>query len=346
MRPSPGATITGGSTPCSHGWIHPPLGAAAATIIVGLALGLVLWLAPAWLDPPRPLRIAINPWPGYEFATVADRLGFFQAEGVEVRLVELSSLSDCRRAFERGQVDAIFATPLELLHARRSTGRTASIVLVTDTSDGADVVLARSPARTVSDLCALRIGLEPASVNIVLLHRALERAGLRWSDIRPVDLAAPDMPGALARAEVDAVVTYPPASLEIIRAGLASPVFSSREIPGEIIDVLAFDDALIRGRPRDIDAVVRAFHRAQDYAAASPDAAHEIMAARERLDPVAFRAALTDGVRIATRADQHRYLAPGGLLQRVLDSTEAVLEHTAGLAWSERAGPTAWGGTP
>ncbi len=49
-------------------------------------------------EPAPPIRIGTNPWPGYEFLHLADELGYFEEEGVEVRLVELTSNGDVRRA--------------------------------------------------------------------------------------------------------------------------------------------------------------------------------------------------------------------------------------------------------
>ena len=60
--------------------------------------------------PQPPVRIGINFWPGYEFLYLAEKQGFFKQEGVPVELIQFSSMGDARRAFERGQVDAMAVT--------------------------------------------------------------------------------------------------------------------------------------------------------------------------------------------------------------------------------------------
>ena len=66
-------------------------------------------------EKPTTLRVGINPWPGYEFLYLAQEKGFYRDAGLDVRLVEFSSLADTRRAYERGQINAIGTTVIEVL---------------------------------------------------------------------------------------------------------------------------------------------------------------------------------------------------------------------------------------
>ena len=76
---------------------------------IAAALGLfsVLALSACSEAPSDPLRVGINPWPGYGPLFLAADKGFFAEEGIDVELVELTSLADVRRAFERGQIDGM-----------------------------------------------------------------------------------------------------------------------------------------------------------------------------------------------------------------------------------------------
>ncbi|MFN8644057.1 MAG: hypothetical protein U0802_21280, partial [Candidatus Binatia bacterium] len=58
------------------------------------ALATALIAAGCVGDPPEPLRVGINAWPGYEYLYLADVQGFYAREGVEVQLLEFGSLSD------------------------------------------------------------------------------------------------------------------------------------------------------------------------------------------------------------------------------------------------------------
>jgi NitT/TauT family transport system substrate-binding protein len=276
--------------------------------------------------PPPPLRIAANPWPGYEFLFLAEQKGFFLAESVDVRLVETMALADTRRAFERRQVDIFGGTLVELLLSRQLSDRKAQVFYLCDYSNGSDVILARPPLAAVPDLKGKRIGVEPASVNLTLLAAALHRHALTLRDVIIIPLAQDAMPAAAAGMAVDALVSYPPVSLHLQRAGFTA-IFDSTQVPGEIVDVLAADADVLRTRPRDCAAVVRAFVRAQRFAAEHPDEAHSIMAGRERISVPEFRSALA-GIRIVPFHEQAAALAATGSVTRALRRTAEALAET------------------
>ena len=295
-----------------------------------VALPVLILLAGLWIDSGSdtgegPLRVAINPWPGYEFAALARELGFFEEEGVQVHLVELSSLSDARRAFDRGQVHGMFATIVEVLLSNRESDRYGKITLVTDYSNGADVILASPDIRTLSELRGRRIAIEPGSLNELMLLRALAAAGLSRQDVHEVGMSAMEMPRAFLEGRIDAAICYPPYSLEIAR-GVATEVFSSRDIPGVVLDVLAFDAQTVAERPDDIAAFNRAFFRAQDYAVSHPAQAQAIMAARQGISADEFQTAMTTRVTVLTREEQAEYLVPGHRLDQVLQVVNADLD--------------------
>ncbi len=109
---------------------------------------------------PKPeIRIGLNGWPGYDLLHLASRLGYFEAEGVEVRIVDFTSLADSRRAYERGQVDAIGTTPLETIIAHGNSPEPLQIIQIIDFSDGADVILARSGITSVADRRGRTVGV-------------------------------------------------------------------------------------------------------------------------------------------------------------------------------------------
>ena len=318
----------GGGTRKIAGWF-------ARILAVLTAAGI--WKAIQLRSPaPAPLRVALNPWPGYEFATLALVKGFFHQEGVEVKLLELSSLGDCRRSFERGQADGFFGTLIEVLQSDAQVQRRAEVVCVVDYSDGADCILARDPIRSVTQLRGKRVAVENSTLNVLVLARALELSGLTWSDVTVVHMAAVQMPAAFAAGKVDAVVTYPPMSIDITGQGNVTQVFSSAQIPREIVDVLAFDPQVLKERKADVDAFVRAFFKAQDYAAVHKSESYAIMAARERITPEEFEAALSSGIRLIGRDRQHEFMGPGGSLEATFKATRRILE-AAGQLRPEKA---------
>jgi ABC-type nitrate/sulfonate/bicarbonate transport system substrate-binding protein len=84
------------------------------------------------------LRVGINPAPGYELIFLAEEKGFFRDEGLAVRLVEFTCLADCRRAFERGQVDVIGSSAVTVPVGREGGRYSPKIADVSDAVCGSD----------------------------------------------------------------------------------------------------------------------------------------------------------------------------------------------------------------
>ena len=72
------------------------------------------------------------------------------------------------------------------------------------------LVLKDAPIRTLADLKGRKVALQKGSSAHYLLVRAVEKAGLQWSDIQPVYLAPADARAAFERKSVDAWAIWDP----------------------------------------------------------------------------------------------------------------------------------------
>lgn len=72
------------------------------------------------------------------------------------------------------------------------------------------LVLQDSPIKTLADLKGKKIALQKGSSAHYLLVRAVEKAGLLWSDIQPIYLTPADARAAFERKSVDAWVIWDP----------------------------------------------------------------------------------------------------------------------------------------
>ncbi|MCC6651001.1 MAG: ABC transporter substrate-binding protein [Candidatus Eisenbacteria bacterium] len=274
--------------------------------------------------PAPPLRIAVTPWPGYEYVVLARDLGFFAAEGVDVQVVELESPGDARSAFENGLVDVNAATLVELLVTRAQTGRRPQAFYVLDYSDGGDMLVADSSIATIADLRGQRVAVEAASVDLLALALALESAGMTLADVELAVMPQSEKPGEMRNHSVRAAQCFPPASSEIEALPGTHRLFDSSRAPGMIVDVLVADSAAIAREPRRFMAVVRAVDRAQKWAGEHETEAIAAMAKREQITPEQFRTALA-GVELVPLARQRAHLAPGGSAERAISSANRAL---------------------
>jgi len=291
----------------------------------GLLFSLLLLLSACSPPPPEPLRVAINPWPGFEYLYLAEQLKLFEAEGVQVKILQFGSAHDSSRAYELGQVDGYCTTPGGALLSREQSARQPQIVHVTDYSSGGDLIVAKAPIRSVTQLVGKRVGVEPGSLNSYILARALRSAGLSVEQLTLVNLGQNAMLEALQNGVIDAAVSYPPFSVPMLKQPHYQEIFTTRSIPGEVLDVIAFDAAVLATRKSEVQAMLRALEAAHAYASAHPDEANRLMAARENLPPEEFANILRNDLHVLRMADQPFYLGANGLLMQALHSTQEVL---------------------
>jgi NitT/TauT family transport system substrate-binding protein len=290
-----------------------------------LAAAAILGLASCSSYEP-PLRIALIRWPPFEFLHLAQEKGYFAEEGVEVRLIEFVAVNDTQRAFEHDKIDGGTFSLFQVLQNRDQLTRKMQIPLVIDFSDGADMLMARPDIADVRALRGRRVGATLSPLDIFFLTRALEMHGMTLHDVSLVYVRQGDMAEALRKGTVDAIAAYPPNTTEIENAGIAHQIFSSSRIPGEIVDVLALDEEVVRQRPDDVAGMIRAFYRAVQFAQEHPEEAWQIMAARERVTPEEFRSSLQTGITLVPLADQQKFLGKGSNLPGVAVRVSQVLK--------------------
>ena len=281
----------------------------------GLALALGACLAP-W--PQRQVRLAIVDWPAYEYFYLASRKGLDLQQGYRLQVDQFGSLQDQRRAFSRGDVEAIATTlPEAIAICREAPARCPSIVLVLDDSNGADQVVAGSRWRSVAELKGQRVGLEPSVLGEFMLLRAVQGQGLKLADFKLRYDGPKALVSQLQRGVVDAIVTYSPHSDGLVADPRFRVLFSSSQIPGEVVDVLAVSPELLRRDSKQVAALVRTWWAARQLAAKEPQQATALMAQRQGVTPEQFLSSQRL-IRYPDRNQQAGLLAADGPVQRTL----------------------------
>lgn len=252
-----------------------------------------------------PIKIGINPWPGYEFLYLAQEKGFYDEVGVDVKIIEYRSLSDVRRGYERGNLDAMASTLIEVLQVKNNSTRDPNVFLIADYSDGGDVILARN-FNSVQELKGKRIAASTTSLPIFMLARALNLAGLSLTDVEVVPMEQSDIALAYAENRIDAAVTYPPLSIELSKQQDTHTIFSSADIPGEVVDVVSAEFSVLKQRKSDFEKILLAWDKALEFAKKHPDEAYEIMGNRESITAKEFKQAIDD-MKILSVNEQQKY---------------------------------------
>lgn len=256
-------------------------GLAAIAAVLTLLLGCSS-------EPPKPLRVGSIPWPGYEALYLARDLGYYHDHPIQ--LVDQPSATVLSQAYRNNDLE-IAALTLDETLLLATTQPDARIILVTDISNGADVILAKPGLRTVADLKGRKVGVEATALGAYVLTRALEQAQLSVQDVQIVSLGSSEHEQAFKDGTVDAVVTFEPARSKLLQTG-ARQVFDSTKIPGEIVDVLVVRQDVLEHQSKTVQALLEGWFKALDYMEQHPQDAARRVAPREGVSPEAFLASL------------------------------------------------------
>ncbi len=288
---------------------------------VALIICTLVLTAACTPEPPPPLRVGTNVWPGYEPLYLARDLGYLG--GSPAHLVEYGSATDVARAFSNKAIEVAALTLDEAL-LLISSGQDLRVVLVTDISHGADVLLGRAGMQRLADLKGRRIGVENTALGAYLLTRALQLNGMSLGQVSAVPMSVDEHERAFLENKVDAVVTFDPVRTRLLSRG-AVQLFDSSQIPGEVVDVLVVRRDVLEQQPAAVKRLLHDWFRALAYLKANPNDAAERMARREGLSTPEFLAAW-QLLQVPDLSENRRLLAgPQAALHEPLRRLESVM---------------------
>jgi len=272
-----------------------------------------------------PVEIAINPWPGYEFLFLAEQKGFFKEVELNAKLVQLGSLSDAQRSYVNGYTDGMASTVIEAVQAQVLGNKPLEIVMVPDYSNGGDVIIARKEFSNISELKGKNIGCEVSSLGIFLLQRALVKAGLSLNDVNIVNVEQMNGESLMQSKAIDAFVSYPPVSINILKQDKFHKVFSSAEIPKEIIDTISISKQALAQNPGFVPKLHKVWQMALDYHHSNPEDALKIMAQREGISSEDFEGVLSDLKVVNLEGQKEIFQSPEKLQQSVTEVCKTLV---------------------
>lgn len=254
--------------------------------VLGIALAVIVTPAgtPLFSVGKPAIRIGVNAWPPCEVWYIAAERGYF--ESVDVELVRFSSWGDNMRAMYDEKTDITHATYFNAAYFA-DKGADGTIIQVIDTIEGGDGFVVRAHEGNPLPFQGLRVGVEINTDEHFLLEQALRDFGMTLEEVQPVSLTAGEGIDAYLSGEVDALFTYSP-FLETAIAQGGELVWSTRELPGYMIDVLVARTEVLDEREAALATVLRAWHRSLAYIRENPEDAYATMAAVSGADPATY----------------------------------------------------------
>ncbi len=270
-----------------------------------------------------PMRLGTIVWPGYEPLYLARQQNFLSAKNI--RLIEFSSSTQTIQAFRNNLIDAAALTLDEVLLLQQSEDD-IRIVLVMDISNGADVIIAKPGINKLQDLQGKRIGVEGNALGAYVISRVLKLGNIDRQSINIVQLEITKQEKAFKENKIDAVVTFEPIRSKLLKIG-GKQIFDSRQIPGEIVDVLVIRNRYLKDYPENLKYLLKSWYQALSMIKQQPQQAAKILGQRMQLNTNDTLLAY-QGLRLPDKKQNRQLLNPARpeLLKTVMKLSEIMLE--------------------
>ena len=316
-----------------------------ALTCAALLLGAVT-TGPAHAAPKKSFKVAWSIYVGWMPWGFAADTGIVKKwadkYGITIEVKQFNDYVESVNQYTAGAFDAVTITNMDALSIPAAGGVDTTAMIMGDFSNGNDAVILKGKG----DLAAIKgqkVNLVEFSVSHYLLARALETVKLAEKDVKVVNTSDADMAGAYKTADVSAVVTWNPIVAEVLASPDAKKVFDSSQIPGEIMDLMVVNTAVLKDNPNfgkalagiwyetiakmtGSDAAAKGAKEAMAKASGTDLAGFDSQLASTRLfDKAPDAEAFTKSATVGTTMDRVRkFLFDKGLLGKEAKTADAV----------------------
>lgn len=296
------------------------LGAGCLLVTVLMAA-----LRPAYGAEKTSFNVAWSIYVGWMPWDYADRSGILKKwadkYGIKIKLTQINDYVESINQYTAGTFDACVMTNMDMLTIPAAGGVDSTAIIVGDYSNGNDGVVLKGKGKTLADIKGQKVNLVELSVSHYLLVRGLGTVGLRERDIKIVNTSDADIVAAYNAPATTAVVTWKPQLASVLAAPSAQLVFDSSKIPGEILDLMVVNTAVLRANPKLGLALVGAWYETMalmQRADAAGAAAEQVMAKASGTDLIGFRSQLATTHLFATPAETYTFIT-GDAIVKTMD---------------------------
>jgi len=234
------------------------------------------------------VKVGVSDWPGWVAWYVAEQKGFFKKNGADVKLVWFANYTDSISALSSGQLDANSQTWSDTL-GPLAKGLKLKAVLVNDNSAGNDALMVSPKIKSFADLKGKSVALEQYSISHFVLATALAKNGMKPADVKIVNLSAGDAAAAFLSGRVEAAVVWNPWVNTIQQSGKGTALFTSKDMPGLVPDLLVAQEKAIASKRKDLIGMIKAWMDTEKFIREQPDEASKIMAKVVSMKPEDYK---------------------------------------------------------
>lgn len=246
-------------------------------IAIGLAISSFTGGVPVKEAPvPAPKEFTVvwsiyagwNPWAYAQTSGILDK--WAAKNNIKIKLVRMDYMPSIE-AFTTPSVDACVMTNMDCLTIPVAGGISCSAIIVGDYSNGNDALIVRNNL-TIPQLKGKKVNLVQFSVSHYMLSRALDMNGMTDDDVKIINVSDSDIgPAFIANKDQEAVVTWNPLVMEIMKNPGVKKIFDSSQIPGEILDLMVVKTKVLQASPELGKALAGAWFEVMDIMSSRTD---------------------------------------------------------------------------
>jgi len=239
----------------------------AAALFAGLtAAALAGAPSPADAAPKKSFKVAYTVYIGFMPFAYLKQSGIMKKwadkYGIDVEIIQANDYVGSVNQFIAGEIDAVGVASMDGLTMPAAGGVDTSVFLITDYSDGNDIVLSKT-AKSAKDLVGQDVYLLQYSVSHYLLNRALQKDGIDPATVKTVNISDSEISAAfVSQPEMQSAVSWKPLTEDMMKVAGTTKLFDSSGIPGEIMDVFIGKTDVLKDNPDFAKAVIGAWYEA------------------------------------------------------------------------------------
>lgn len=291
------------------------------------AMAIMAAVAPA--QAADTIRMLAPTWLGFAPVHVANDLGCFKEEGLEVDYKFEDDRSNVMAAYARGDIEVDMRTVGEHQGRPRDAETPGVIIGVIDESVGGDGVISDGSIAAMADLKGKTVAAEPNIPARLLLQMELKKAGLTFNDLQIKDIATADTGAVFADDSIAAVATYEPFMSQAVknssRAG-AKVLLSSKDYRGIIIDVITARKDDLAANPKKYQSFLKCIYKTIAFSQAEPDKYAELAAPHFGLTPADVKEILATSLAYTPLPEAQAYLGKPGERGKLHDIFDTVMQ--------------------
>ncbi|MBM3614446.1 MAG: ABC transporter substrate-binding protein [Alphaproteobacteria bacterium] len=217
----------------------------------------------------------INPLPrstNFFPLVVAEALGYFAAEGVEVNLLPSDTSIPYVAFVQNGQADLAMLDPVETVNARLAGANINTVFEVMQNAPEAIGVLDSSAYDSVDDLAGTTVGLV-SDRDRAFLQASLDVVGKSIDDVQTVVLgeSGPTLAAAIRDGEVSAISGAAPDWIALNANGINVRLITPQEMLSSPANTFAVNADMIEEKRAAIEGFLRAWNKGMYVAKVNPE---------------------------------------------------------------------------